>query len=57
VASEPEEQVGNPTDKYRRLPDRIPLEDTVEVQDVDSPTDPTMGRDTQRDFIVRNAGG
>jgi len=45
------------TDKYRHLPRRIPLEDTVEVQDADPPRDPTMGRDAERDFILRNAGG
>ena len=45
------------SDKYRRLPLRIPLEDTVEVQEADPPMDPTMGRDPERDFILRNAGG
>ena len=45
------------SDTYRRLPLRIPLEDTVEVQDADPPRDPTLGRDPERDFILRNAGG
>ena len=52
-----EDDVEVRTDKYRRLPPRIPLEDTVEVQEADPPMDPTMGRDPERDFILRNAGG
>jgi len=52
-----EDQVDIPLPSYRRLPDRVPLEDTVEVQDVDPRMDPTMGRDPERDFILRNAGG
>ena len=45
------------SDKYRRLPLRIPLADTVEVQDANPPMDSTLGRDPERDFILRNAGG
>ena len=45
------------TERFRRLPPRIRLEDTVAVQEVSPPADPTMGRDPERDFMLRNAGG
>jgi hypothetical protein len=28
----------------------------IAVQDTEPPPDPTMGRDTERDFMLRNAG-
>lgn len=44
-------------DRFRHLPDRIRLEDTITTQDNEPPPDPQMGRDTERDFMLRNAGG
>jgi len=44
-----------PTD-FKRLPERIRLEDTFTSQDPDAAPDPTMGRDPERDFLLRNAG-
>jgi len=42
--------------RFRKLPERIPVEDTIATQDTEPPPDPTMGRDTDRDFLVRNGG-
>jgi hypothetical protein len=38
---------------YARLPQRIPVEDTIEGVDVRSVPDPEAGRDTDRDFLIR----
>jgi hypothetical protein len=42
--------------RFKRLPERIPVEDTIATQETEPPSDPTMGRDTERDFMLRNAG-
>jgi hypothetical protein len=42
--------------RYRKLPERIRPEDMIAVQETEPPPDPTMGRDTERDFMLRNAG-
>ena len=42
--------------RFRKLPERIRPEDMIAVQETDPPPDPTMGRDTERDFLLRNAG-
>ena len=44
-------------DRFKRLPERIKLEDTVESQQTDAARDPEGGRDTDRDFMIRYAGG
>jgi hypothetical protein len=46
-----------PSARFKTLPEHIPLKDTIATQDPDAPPDPTMGRDTDRDFMLRNAGG
>ena len=43
--------------RFKRLPERIKLEDTVESQETNPARDPEGGRDTDRDFIIRYAGG
>lgn len=40
---------------YRRLPETIDLEDTIATHESDPPPDPTRGRDTDRDFMLRYA--
>jgi hypothetical protein len=40
---------------YRQLPERIALEDTFETQETRDAPDPTMGRDTETDFLLRHA--
>ena len=41
---------------YRVLPEPIALEDTVVTQETRDAPDPTMGRDTETDFLLRHAG-
>jgi hypothetical protein len=43
--------------RFKRLPERIKVEDTVESQDPDPVRDPEGGRDTDRDFMIRYSGG
>jgi hypothetical protein len=45
------------TQRFKRLPEPIRLEDTVESQDTDAARDPEGGRDTDRDFMIRYSGG
>ena len=45
------------SERFRRLPERIRLEDMIAAQETEPPPDPTMGRDSERDFMLRNAGG
>jgi hypothetical protein len=42
--------------RFGRLPERIRPEDMIAVQETEPPPDPTMGRDSERDFMLRNAG-
>lgn len=46
----------DPRSRFRTLPAGIRLEDTVESHDPLPPADPTMGRDPDQDFLLRNAG-
>jgi len=45
-----------PSARFRRLPERIRPEDMTAAQETEPPPDPTMGRDSERDFMLRNAG-
>ncbi len=45
-----------PSARFKTLPKHIPLKDTIATQDPDAPPDPTMGRDPDVDFMLRNAG-
>ncbi|MHB8185412.1 MAG: hypothetical protein ACYDDU_04865 [Dermatophilaceae bacterium] len=42
--------------RFRKLPERIRPEDMIAAQETEPPPDPTMGRDSERDFMLRNAG-
>ena len=42
--------------RFRKLPERIRSVDMIATQETEPPPDPTMGRDTERDFMLRNAG-
>ena len=44
------------SNRFRKLPERIRPEDMIATQDTEPPPDPTMGRDPERDFMLRNAG-
>jgi hypothetical protein len=41
---------------FTRLPERIAPEDMVTTQVVEPPEDPQGGRDTETEFMLRNAG-
>lgn len=44
------------SERYRKLPEPVRLEDTVTSRDPEPPPDPTMGRDPDTDFLLRNSG-
>jgi hypothetical protein len=46
-----------PSERFRELPERIPPEDMILTQETTPPPDPTMGRDLQRDLILRYGAG
>jgi hypothetical protein len=41
---------------FSHLPERVRPEDLVTTQDVDPAPDPRGGRDTETEFMLRNAG-
>lgn len=41
---------------FSHLPERVPPEQMQTVQDVDPGPDPQGGRDTETEFLLRNAG-
>ena len=41
---------------FTHLPERVPPEELRTVQDVDPGPDPRGGRDTETEFLLRNAG-
>jgi len=43
-------------ERFRFLPEHVLLEDTVATQDAEVPPDPTMGRDSDLEWLLRNAG-
>lgn len=53
TASGPEEG----SERYKRLPAPIKLEDTVESQETEPARDPDGGRNPDRDFMIRYSGG
>ena len=55
TSTEGHEEAGSSA-RFRKLPERIRPEDMIATQETEPPPDPTMGRDTERDFMLRNAG-
>lgn len=54
------ENAGNaedPEGQYRKLPEPVRVEDMIATKDTRPVPDPKMGRDTETDFMLRNAGG
>lgn len=43
-------------DDHRKLPDPVRWEDMTATQPVRPAADPTMGRDTDTEFMLKNAG-
>ncbi|NAZ82620.1 heme biosynthesis protein HemY [Kineococcus sp. R8] len=52
----PEHTAHDPRQRFRRLPEPVRVEDTVESHDPLPAPDPTMGRDTETEFLLRTAG-
>jgi len=43
-------------ERFKHLPERVRLEDTVTTQDTRVARDPEGDRDTDRDFMIRYSG-
>ncbi|MEZ0446754.1 heme biosynthesis protein HemY [Cellulomonas sp. ICMP 17802] len=41
--------------RFATLPERIRVEDTIASVETEAAPDPTMGRDTETEFMLRNA--
>ncbi len=48
--------VRRPLPDFTHLPDRVDPADLVTTQQVEPPEDPRGGRDTETEFMLRNAG-
>jgi hypothetical protein len=44
------------TSRYTELPEPVRLEDTIASVETNAVPDPAGGRDTETDFMLRNAG-
>jgi hypothetical protein len=52
--SEPRKQTpASPAARYRHLPERIPPEELIAQQPASDAPDPEMGRDPDRDWLLR----
>lgn len=49
-------EIVDPSERYRRLPERVRLEDTIASQETAPAPDPDGGRNPNRDFMLRYAG-
>lgn len=45
------------SERFKRLPEPVKVEDMVESQPAEPARDPDGGRDPERDFMIRWAGG
>ena len=50
-------RAGHVLPDFSHLPERIAPEDMTTTQDIDPGPDPRGGRDTETEFMLRNAGG
>ena len=49
-------KVHRPLPDFSELPERVRPEDMVTTQEVEPAPDPQGGRDTETEFVLRNAG-
>jgi hypothetical protein len=47
---------GRPEERFKHLPEPIRPEDLIATVEAEPAPDPTMGRDPDRDFMLRYAG-
>ncbi len=52
----PEQPKADP-ERFKKLPEHVSVEDTVAEHPAADPPDPELGRDPEREFMLRNAGG
>lgn len=57
VEPEPVDEPTPGSQRFKTLPERVKVEDTVESKDTRVARDPEAGRDTDRDFMIRYSGG
>lgn len=43
--------------RFHELPTHVALDETIASQPASPPPDPTMGHDTETEFMLRNAAG
>ena len=55
-SSEPRGRSARPLPDFTHLPERVPPERLTTTQDVEPAPDPRGGRDTETEFMLRNAG-
>jgi hypothetical protein len=53
---EGEPRAHRPLPDFTHLPERVPPEEMVTTQEVEAAPDPRGGRDTETEFVLRNAG-
>ena len=53
---EGEQRGRRPLPDFSHLPERVPPEEMVTTQEVEAAPDPRGGRDTETEFLLRNAG-
>jgi hypothetical protein len=51
-----EERADRPLPDFTRLPERVAPDQLVTTQEVEAAPDPRGGRDTETEFLLRNAG-
>jgi hypothetical protein len=51
-----EERAPRPLPDFTRLPERVTPDQMVTTQEVEAAPDPRGGRDTETEFVLRNAG-
>ncbi|MGH3447050.1 MAG: hypothetical protein ACRDQA_14425 [Nocardioidaceae bacterium] len=53
--SDTEDQARPQAEDYKHLPEPVRLEETIATKESDPPPDPEMGRNTDREFMLRYA--
>lgn len=55
VLVEPDDAALDPAADFRALPEPVAFDDLVEAVDTEAAPDPNGGRDTETEFMLRNA--
>lgn len=57
LTSRTDQDVPARSERFRELPESVRLDETVATHETRPVPDPAGGRDTERDFMLRNAAG